>query len=257
MKIKVAIIVLAVAALGLVVALFATKKSAEEQHSTDVVVINDFSNQLVDANVNVKDLRQANLELTNDLAIARTQVLDFSNALASANSTIEDIKLTLVKAEIQITNLNGQVTDLEAQNKALDKRAVELTNTISQLNERIAITLAQLSIAKTNTAFLQGELQKQMAQKAVLEHKFSDITEVRAQLGKLKEEVFVARRVQLGKNDVGGKRGAELLQLFRSPTKTNSAPAKNSSPYDLNVEVGSDGSVKIIAPAGATNSPPQ
>ena len=254
MKIKVAIIVLAVAALGLVVALFATKKSAEEQHSTDVVVINDFSNQLVDANVNVKDLRQANLELTNDLAVARTQVLDFSNALASANSTIEDIKLTLVKAEIQITNLNGQVTDLEAQNKALDKRAVELTNTISQLNERIAITLAQLSISKTNTAFLQGELQKQMAQKAVLEHKFSDISEVRAQLGKLKEEVFVARRVQLGKSDISGKKGAELLKLFRSTPATN-PPAKNASPYDLNVEVGSDGSVKIIAPAGATNSP--
>ena len=255
MKIKVAIIVLAVAAIALVVALFATKKSAAEQHSTDVVVINDFSNQLVDANVNVKDLRQANLELTNDLAVARTQVLDFSNALASANSTIEDIKLTLVKAEIQITNLNGQVTDLEAQNKALDKRAVELTNTISQLNERIAITLAQLSISKTNTAFLQGELQKQMAQKAVLEHKFSDITEVRAQLGKLKEEVFVARRVQLGKNDIVGKRGAELLQMFRSAPKTNNAPAKSSSPYDLNVEVGSDGSVKIIAPSGRTNSP--
>ena len=255
MKIKVAIIVLAVAAIALVVALFATKKSAAEQHSTDVVVINDFSNQLVDANVNVKDLRQANLELTNDLAVARTQVLDFSNALASANSTIEDIKLTLVKAEIQITNLNGQVTDLEAQNKALDKRAVELTNTISQLNERIAITLAQLSISKTNTAFLQGELQKQMAQKAVLEHKFSDITEVRAQLGKLKEEVFVARRVQLGKNDIVGKRGAELLQMFRSAPKTNNASAKSSSPYDLNVEVGSDGSVKIIAPSGRTNSP--
>ena len=195
MKIKVAIIVLAVAALGLVVALFATKKSAEDQHSSDVVVITDFSNQLVDANVNVKDLRQANLELTNDLAVARTQALDFSNALNSANSTIEDIKLTLLKAEIQITNLNGQVTDLEVQNKALDKRAGELTNTIAHLNERIAITLAELSITKTNTAFLQGELQKQMAQKAELEHKFSDITEVRAQLGKLKEEVFVARRV--------------------------------------------------------------
>ena len=255
MKIKVAIIVLAVAALGLVVALFATKKSAEEQHSTDVVVITGLSNELVDVHVQLKDLSQANLELTNDLASARTQVLEFSNALASANSTIEDIKLTLVKAEIQITNLNGQVTDLEAQNKALDKRAVELTNTISQLNERIAITLAQLSIAKTNTAFLQGELQKQMAQKAVLEHKFSDITEVRAQLGKLKEEVFVARRVQLGKNDVVGKRGAELLQLFRTAAKTNTAPAKSASPYDLNVEVGTDGSVKIIAPPGATNVP--
>ena len=93
-----------------------------------------------------------------------------------------------------------------------------------------------------------------MAQKAVLEHKFSDISEVRAQLGKLKEEVFVARRVQLGKSDISGKKGAELLKLFRSTPATN-PPAKNASPYDLNVEVGSDGSVKIIAPAGATNSP--
>ena len=255
MKIKVAIIVLAVCALGLVVALFATKKQAEEQHSTDVVVITGLSNELVDVHVQLKDLSQANLELTNDLASARTQVLEFSNALASANSTIDDIKLTLIKAEVQITNLSGQVTDLEAQNKSLDKRAAELTNTIAHLNERIAITLAELSISKTNTAFLQGELQKQMAQKAELEHKFSDISEVRAQLGKLKEEVFVARRMQLGKNDVVGKRGAELLQLFRSAPKTNGVPAKPASPYDLNVEVGTDGSVKIIPSDSTTNSP--
>ena len=49
MKIKVVIVILVVACAGLAVALFATKKQADEQHDTDLTSINEFSNQVVDA----------------------------------------------------------------------------------------------------------------------------------------------------------------------------------------------------------------
>ncbi len=254
MKIKIAIIILAIASIALGIALYATKKQAEDQHSADVYSINDFSNQLVGVNVQLKDLSQANLALTNDLAISRSQSLDFSNSLASASAALAETKNSLTSAQSQINNLNVHISDLEVQNKVLDQRASELTNTLAQLGVLIETTSAKLALSQTNTAFLQSELQKQMAQKSELEHKFNDVNEVRAQVKKLKDEMFIARRMQLNKNDTSGKKGAELL-LARTPPPATNAPAKLPPNYDLNVEVGSDGSVKIIPPLGATNAP--
>jgi len=252
MKIKIAIIVLAIACIGLGIALIATKKQSDEQHAEDVKAITAFSNQIVEVDGQLKDLSQANLELTNDLALSRQEALNLSNSLATANSTLAETKSTLIDTETQVTNLTVHVTDLEAQNKVLDQRAEELTNTIAQLNEMIAITQAKLSQSETNNAFLQGELQRQMTQKAELERKFNDVNEVRTQVRKLADELFVARRVQLSKSDVGSRKGAELL-MARTPQ-----PGSIGRPppaYDLNVEVGSDGSVRVLPPIGATNPP--
>ena len=254
MKIKIAIIILAIACVALAVALFATKKQGEEQHTTDLSSINDFSNQLVTANVQIKDLGQVNLALTNDLATSRQESQYLSNSLAGVNETLANTKSTLTSVQGEITNLNLHVSDLETQNKALDERAAELTNTIAEMNAIIASTESKLEVAETNTAFLQGELQKQMTQKSELEHKFNDVNEVRAQVKKLRDEMFIARHIQMNQNANSGKKGAELLMVHTPPPSTNSA-AKMGPNYDLNVEVGSDGSVKIIPPPGATNAP--
>jgi chromosome segregation ATPase len=186
--------------------------------------------------------------------LSRQESLDLSNSLATATEALAQTKSTLLTAQSLITNLNVHISDLEAQNKVLDQRADELTNTIAQLNSLIETTQAKLAQADTNNAFLQAELQKQMAQKADLEHKFNDLNEVRAQVSKLKDEMFIARRMQLMKNDNSGKKGAELLMKRTPPPDTN-VPPKSPSNYDLNVEVGSDGSIKVIPPIGATNAP--
>jgi len=254
MKIKIAIIILAVLCAGLGIALFATKNQAIEEHRKDVDSINAFSNQVVEVNEQLKDLSQANLALTNDLAQSRQQSLELSNALASATLTLDETRASLTAAHNQITNLNVQISDLEAQNKVLDQRADQLTNTIAQLNALIETTQAKLAQTEKNSAFLQESLEKQMAQKAELEHKFNDINEVRAQVKKLKEEMFIARHMQLSKNELAGKKGAEILKHRTTVTETNAA-GKLPANYDLNVEVGSDGSVKIIPPIGATNAP--
>jgi hypothetical protein len=57
------------------------------------------------------------------------------------------------------------------------------------------------------------------------------------------------------KNDTGGKKGGELL-MMHGAVAASAPPAKRpAGNYDLNVEIGSDGSVKVIPPLGATNSP--
>jgi chromosome segregation ATPase len=266
MKIKIVIVILALAAVGLGIAFFATKQQAEKQHEADTSSMLDFSNQVVTASQQVKDLQQENLTLTNTLVASTEQAgqlaSSLSNQLASTTVTLEDTRTRLAATQSQldttsnqVTVLNVHLTELELQNKALDQRAGELTNAIAQLNAIIAETREKLAVSETNGAFLQGELQKQMAQKAELEKQFNDLDVLRAQIKKIRTEAFVTRRVQLMKNDNGNKKGAELL-LQRNVTVTPASAAKPAASYDLNVEVGSDGSVRVIPPLGTpTNSP--
>jgi len=247
MKIKVIIVILAVAALGLAIALLAVKKTADDQHLADVSAIVDFSNQVVNADIKITDLNQVNLMLTNDLALSQQQAGQLSNSLAAAAATITESQSTIAIAHEQITNLNLRIGDLETQNRVLDQRAQELTNAIAQLNLLIDDTRSKLTQSETNRAFLQQALQRQMAQKAEIEHKFNDLDDLRHQVHKIKDDLFVARRLQFMKNDNSQKKGAQLL-ISRNVPVTN-APA--GPQYGLNVEVGSDGSVKVIPPLGA------
>ncbi|HEY5346514.1 MAG TPA: hypothetical protein VIK62_09250 [Verrucomicrobiae bacterium] len=252
MKIKIVIVILAVACVALAIALFAVKKSGEEAHVSDMSSIMDFSNQVMNADLKINDLNQVNITYSNDLVLSQTQAEQLSNSLTAAAKTITDSKIAITSAQDQITNLNSRIGDLEAQNKVLDQRASELTNTIAQLNSLIDDTRSKLNASETNSVFLQQALEKQMAQKAEVEHKFSDLNELRNQVKKIKDDLFVARRLQFMKNDNSQKKGAQLLMQRSAPVTNAPTPAN----YGLNVEVGSDGSVKVIPPLGATTNAP-
>jgi len=254
MKTKIVMVVLAVICAGLAVALVAAKKMTNEQLTSDVAAIFDFSNQLVTANENLDELRQVNLRLTNDLAVIQQQSARFSNNLHEASTALATARATLEGDQDQIANLNGRVADLEAQNKVLDDRATTLSNTIAALNVQIADTEQKLANSETNNTFLEKELQQQIAQRAALQNKFDDINEVRAQVRKLRDELFVARRLQLERNSATDQKGAELLVQPRTVIP-GVASAKLPPHYDLNVEVGSDGSVHIIPPLTNTPAP--
>jgi len=253
MKTKIALVIVAVAGAALAVALFASKKVTGDQLKDNAVTILEFSNQLIDANESLDKLQQVNLELTNDLAAIQQQAVQYSNSVSGA---LASAKASLQSSQDQIANLNGRVADLEAQNKVLDDRATTLTNTILALNAQITDTERRLANSETNNAFLEKELQRQIAQRADLERKFDDLNELRAQIKKLRDELFVSRRLQLMRNSATELKGAQLLVQSRNTTPA--AAAKPPPHYDLNVEVGSDGSVHVIPPPGAasaTNSP--
>lgn len=254
MKAKVIIVILAVVCAGLAIALFAVKKQNEEQRAADITSIMDFSNQVVSATVKINDLNQVNLALTNDLISTREAAVNLSNNLATTSATLAASQSDLASAQSQITGLNSHVADLETQNKTLDERLGELTNQMAVLNAQIEETQKKLSSSEAGNAFLQQELQNQMAQKAELEHKFNDLDELRQQVKKIKSDLFVARRLHIMQNDNSQLKGAQLMVQRRDNPQTPGASAKPAD-TSLNVEIGSDGSVHVIPPIGsATNS---
>jgi chromosome segregation ATPase len=259
MKTKLGIVILVVACGGLAIVLLATKKAADERLKTDAYAILDFSNQLVNANKTLDDYRQVNLMLTNDLAGSRQESLTFSNQFTEASGTLASTKVSLQSAQDQIASLNSRIAGLETRNQVLDQRAAALTNAIASLNAQIADTQQKLAGSETNNGFLEKELQRQTAAKTELESKFNNLSTVRTQVKKLKDDLLIARRLQWmrERSEPGSQqKGAQLLMQ-----RTASAPARPPH-YDLNVEVSSDGSIHVIplpanAPATTTNLPPQ
>jgi len=253
---KIAVAILAVACLGFAVALVVLKHQADEQQVESASKISYLSNQVFKANISIEDLNQANLNLRSDLATNREMSLALSNQLVETAGTLASTASSLQSAQQQITNLNEHVGDLEAQNLVLDQRASSLSNTIASLDTQIAFTQMKLAASQTNNEFLNSELKRQIAQRAELEHRFNDLAEVRAQVRKLRDDLFIARRLEWMREGVDPTKllkGGQLL-MQRAPV-TSTTPAAGSPSYNLNVEVGSDGSVHVVPPP--TNAPPK
>ncbi len=269
MNTKIGIAILAVACLGLAVALVALKKQADDQQKTSATTIGNFSNQIVSANGQIDELSQANLTLKSDLAASRDTALAVSNRLSEqlteTAGTLATTTATLQSSQQQITQLNERISglnesnaDLEAQNQALDQRANSLSNTIADMDAQIALTRAKLASSETNNAFLDAELKRQIAARDELQRKFNDLVVVREQLRKLRDDLLISRRLEWmreGIDPTKPMKGGQLL-MQRSPpanSANSAAPAAGKPLYNLNVEVGSDGSVHVIPPP--TNSP--
>lgn len=243
--------ILVVACVGLAIALVLIKTNTEGQHKKDVDAILDFSNQLDKANTGLNDLRQVNLTLTGDLATNRDKLTTLSNQLDETSGALANAQSSLQSAQQQITNLTGRVSDLELQNQDLDQRAGSMSNQIATLNAQITATQEKLSQTETNNSFLENELKKQVAEKADLETKFNNLSQMREQVHKLKMDALIARRLQWIREGTDPSRqvkGGTLLMEHR-PSPGEAAQPNNS----LNVEVESTGGARVIPPS--TNSP--
>jgi chromosome segregation ATPase len=252
MKLKVIALAAIVACLGLLIGLFIIKQRGDDRHTADASSIADYSNQVVSASLKITELNQVNLTYSNSLTVTEQQAAQLSNDLVAASASLAESKASLAGAQTQITGLNTRITDLETQNQTLDERATELTNTIARLDALIAETQTRLARSEGDNSFLQSELQKQMAARAEMEHKFNDLDTLRTQVKKVKNDLFVARHAQLMKNDTTGMKGAQLINSRTLPVPGSTPDAPASA---LNVEIGSDGSVRVIPPMGASEPP--
>ena len=265
MKSRIGVIILVIICLGLGIALVVSKKQATQEIQQHIETNVGLSNDLAQTNVKLEDQRQVNATLVNDRAERQRAYEQLSNNFTRTTTDLSKTSATLAKTEADLktsqeetAKRDARIADLEAQNQALDKRAVDLSTAITNLTTQIEETKRKLATSEGEKGFLEKELKRLMAEKAELERQFNDLDVLRAQVSKLKEELSVARRLDwirqglfAGTEEKGAPGSCKApLPLGPKPPGTN---------YDLNVEVSSDGSVKVIPPLtngpAATNPP--
>jgi septal ring factor EnvC (AmiA/AmiB activator) len=263
MKNRIGVIVLVLICLGLGIALITMKREAARQQTVAEDQILTLSNKVADTTGKFEEQKQVATMLEKDVATQKTAVGELSNNLTQVSASLAKTEASLEVAKKEIVQRDAKIADLETQNQVLDKQAGDLSSAITNLTFKIDDTQKKLAASEGDKAFLEKELKRLITEKADLERQFNDLTVLRAQVAKLKEEISIARRVEWIRMGLFAsaeqKGGQRLMQgMTASQTQAKAAPKPN---YDLNVEVTADGSVRVIppltnAPAGVTTKSP-
>jgi chromosome segregation ATPase len=255
MKNRLGLILLLVVCLGLIVGLVVARKNAAEQQRKDSLTIFNHSNKWVETQSKLEEQVQVTTLLEKDL---ETQKKNFTEALTSltnnftsVSANLEKTTATLKSTQEEVVKRDAKIAELATQNEALDKQAIDLSAAITNLTLQIVDTQRKLASAEGDKAFLEKELKRLTGEKAELERQFNDLAVLRAQVAKLKEELSIARRLEWIRQGIFANADQKGAQKLMQGISAQPKPAKPN--YDLNVEVSSDGSVKVIPPA--TNAP--
>lgn len=263
MKNQLGIVILILLCVGLIVALVVNQKKATAVHTEDTRTIISKSNQLVQTTIDLEDVRKVNTELNKDIDVRKSELLVMTNHLTEVSGTLaktEDfLKATREQMAKEVAERDAKISELTSQNLALDQRALDLTTAITNLTGQIDDTQKKLAASEGDKAFLQKELSRLMTEKAELEKQFNDLKVLRTQVAKLQEELTISRRLEWIRQGLfarDSKKGAQLLMENKTPafsTQPSATEPPKAGRYDLNVEVSSDGTVKVIPPL--TNAP--
>jgi len=246
---------------GLAVALITVKVQSSKQHDEDTDSLAISSNKLVKVNADLDEQRQVAAMLEKDLEGQKKSYVELTNNYTKVSSDLSQTAADLAKTQAtlkeEVAKRDARISELEEKNQMLDKEALDLSTSITNLTLQIADTQRRLATSEGDKALLEKELKRLMAEKAELERQFNDLTVLRAQVSKLKEELSIARRLEWIRQGIfarGEQKGAQQLMTGLTAPQAQQAKAAAKPAYDLNVEVSSDGSVKVIPPL--TNAPP-
>lgn len=266
MKNRLGLIVLGLLCLGLAIAVITMHNNGVEQKRNDTDAILGFSNKWVETSTKLEDQKQVNAVMEKDLSVRKQALLELTNNFTQVSANLSETAASLAKTENElkasqeeVTKRDAKIAELETQNQALDKQAVDLSTSITNLTLQIADTQKKLAASEGDKVFLEKELKRLVAEKAELERQFNDLTVLRAQVTKLKQELNIARRLEWIRQGLFASSDQKGAQKLMQGVGALPIRAKATRPaYDLNVEVGADGSVKVIPPPNRaeTNSAP-
>jgi chromosome segregation ATPase len=268
MKNRIGAIILVVLCLGLGIGLIASRKQASDLEHQDAERIEVLSNKWVKTSSDLEEQRQVAAMYEKDLDNQKKSFADLTNNFSQVSASLSQVsaKLTTTEASLQasqqeLTQREAKISQLETQNQALDKQSSELSSALTNLTTQITETERKLVASEGDKAFLEKELKRLMAEKAELERQFNDLTVLKAQVVKLKQELNISRRLEWIRQGLFANAEQKGAQKLMQGSAAGPSLAKTPKPaYDLNVEVNADGSVKVIPPLppaqGATNSAP-
>jgi chromosome segregation ATPase len=247
------------------IALIVTSKQASERARDAATRIGTLSNYWIKTSAELEDQRNVAALLEKDLQKQRSALSDLTNNylrlsanMAQANANLAKTEASLKATEDEVKKRDERISALENQNVELDRKALDLSNAITNLTVQISETQRKLAASEGDKAYLEKELKRLMAEKSELERQFNDLTILRAQVTRLKEELSIARRIEWIRQGIfagNERKGAQaLMEGPRLPPKPRPEPS-------LDVELTSEGGVKVNPPGtnapASTDSPPK
>ncbi|HVV70434.1 MAG TPA: hypothetical protein VHI52_02880, partial [Verrucomicrobiae bacterium] len=123
------------------------------------------------------------LTLSNRLEIFQTTSLTLSNHLMEAQSALAESKQDLTR---QVTGLNQQLEKLtmqhEGEKQVATHRISELAQQVAELTNQLASARANLHQANKDYALLEDRFRRDVAERLIVERKFHNRAELKAQL---------------------------------------------------------------------------
>jgi predicted nucleic acid-binding Zn-ribbon protein len=175
--------ILGLLCLGLAVSLFVSKRNNDLQHERDAETITSGSNLLSSCQSEVVAFKGKVITLSNRLETCQSTSLTFSNELIEAKSALATAKEGL---ERQITDLNRQITQqsrqLETEKQASSQSIADLTHQIAELTNQIASVRASLLQGNKDYVLLENRFRRDVAERVIVERRFNNRTELKAQL---------------------------------------------------------------------------
>lgn len=251
---KVVIALLFVVSVGLGVGLLMRHNKAVEVKTADEEIKKELTNVVKQTEAKYDEKEQLSIYLQNKLTGKSEELSGASNHLAKINAelarTKSEMQAAAEAARVEIEKKDAQISALTTQTNQLTMKMDDLTSAIDKLGKSIADTERRLAASEGDREFLLTELKRLQVEKAELERQFNDLSVLRAQVSKLKEELTVARRLEWLRAGIYGnqdKKGAEMLMA-----KT---PAGRTNNFSLNVELKQDGGATVVTNATPAPAP--
>jgi chromosome segregation ATPase len=254
---KVAIVILILASVGLGVGLMYRHNEAVKVKTQDEEIKSTLSNRVEQTQAKLDEEQKVNLLLSTNLTLKGEELSSTSNTLAKVNAdlarTQKEMQAAADAAKAEIERRDTQIAQLTSQTNALTIKMDDLTSNIDKLGKQISDTERKLSASEGDRDFLVKELRRMQSEKAELERQFNDLAVLRTQISKLKEEMSIARRLEWIKMGIYGtqdKKGAERL-MTRPPALAS------TNNFDLNIELRQDGGATVAPPGTPPPAPAQ
>jgi len=246
---KAAIILLIVLTLGLGIVLMTVKRKSVEVKQQDEVKIAELSKNVAETRNKLDEQEKLAMYLQTNLAVRSEELFGASNNLTKLSADLAQARTEMVAAaaaaKAEIERRDAQISQLTTQTNALTQKMDDLTASIEKYGKQIADTERKLAASEGDREFLLKELKRLQIERADLERQFNDLSALRAQVSKLKEELSIARRlewIRMGIYGTSDRKGAERLMAGSA----SSAPKTNN--FNLNVELKQDGGAKVVPP---------
>ena len=194
----------------------------------------NLETELKSANTKVATTQDRLLKVEKELNLNLSEYASFQKQAAEA----------LAAKDEKIMALNNDLEAAQNKNKDYDSQIKTLNTQIVSKDEEITAIERRLEASEADREYLLKQRDKLIAEKAELEKQFQDIAVLRQKVLKLQGELMASKKLEWIRRGLYGsarkKGGSKLMSMSeRKPKK------ETSKKTDLNVEIKSDGTVKI------------